>query len=359
MTLKIGIIGCGGIANGKHMPALKQVAEAEMVAFCDIIEERAVKAKEDFGKDSAKVYTDYKELLKDESIDVIHVCTPNNSHAEISIAGLHSDKHVMCEKPMAKTSEEARRMLEAMKETGKKLTIGYQNRFRTDSQYLHEICQDGELGEIYVGKAHAIRRRAVPTWGVFLDEEAQGGGPLIDIGTHALDLTLWMMDNYKPKYVVGNAYHKLSSTKNAANAWGPWDPEKFTVEDSAFGFITMENGASITLEASWAINSLEVDEAKTSLSGTKAGADMKDGLTINGEDRGLLYQRKVELETGGVDFYDGAGSDPAVVEAQSWIDAIINDTEPVVKPEQALVVTEILEAIYKSSELGEPVFLNK
>ncbi len=359
MTLKIGIIGCGGIANGKHMPALKQVKEVEMVAFCDIDKEKAVKAKADFGNETAVVYTDYKELLEDKSIDVIHVCTPNNSHAEISIAGLHADKHVMCEKPMAKTSEEARAMLAAAKETGKKLTIGYQNRFRTDSQYLHAACSDGDLGEIYVGKAHAIRRRAVPTWGVFLDEEAQGGGPLIDIGTHALDLTLWMMDNYKPKYVVGNAYHKLSSTKNAANAWGPWDPEKFTVEDSAFGFITMENGASITLEASWAINSLDVDEAKTSLSGTKAGADMKDGLTINGEDRGLLYQKKIELETGGVAFYDGAGTDPAVVEAQSWVNAIINDTEPVVKPEQALVVTEILEAIYKSSELGEPVFLNK
>lgn len=359
LTLKIGIIGCGGIATNKHMPALKKIAEVEMVAFCDVIEERAEQAKEKFGTSDAKIYTDYQELLMDSTIDVIHVCTPNSSHAEISIAGLHADKHVMCEKPMAKTSKEARDMLNAAKETGKKLTIGYQNRFRTDSQYLHEMCADGELGDIYLGKAHAIRRRAVPTWGVFLDEEAQGGGPLIDIGTHALDLTLWMMDNYKPKYVVGNAYHKLSSTKNAANAWGPWDPDKFTVEDSAFGFITMENGASIILEASWALNSLDVGEAKTSLSGTKGGADMKDGLMINGEDRGLLYNRQVELETGGVDFYDGTDADPATLEAESWINAIINDTEPIVKPEEALVVTEILEAIYKSSELGEPVFLTK
>ncbi|MEG2253881.1 MAG: Gfo/Idh/MocA family oxidoreductase [Vagococcus sp.] len=358
MTLKIGIIGCGGIANGKHMPALKQVKEVEMVAFCDIDLEKAEKAKEEFGVAEAHVYTNYEDLLKDTSVDVIHVCTPNNSHAEISIAGLHSGKHVMCEKPMAKTSEEGRRMVEAAKKTGKKLTIGYQNRFRTDSQYLHQVCADGELGDIYVGKAHAIRRRAVPTWGVFLDEEAQGGGPLIDIGTHALDLTLWMMNNYKPKYVVGNAYHKLSQTKNAANAWGPWDPEKFTVEDSAFGFVTMENGASIFLEASWALNSLEVDEAKTTLAGTKAGADMRNGLTINGEDRGLLYERQVELETGGVAFYDGEGSDPAVLEAASWVQAILEDKEPVVKPEEALVVTEILEAIYKSSETGEPVFLN-
>lgn len=359
MTIKIGIIGCGGIANGKHMPALSKVEGVEMVAFCDVVEEKALAAKEKFGTKEAQVYVDYKDLLNDKTIDVIHVCTPNNSHAEISIAGMKADKHVMCEKPMAKTSEEARAMLEAAKETGKKLTIGYQNRFRTDSTYLHQVCEAGELGEIYLGKAQAIRRRAVPTWGVFLDEEAQGGGPLIDIGTHALDLTLWMMDNYKPKYVVGNTYHKLSSTKDAANAWGPWDPEKFTVEDSAFGFITMENGATITLESSWALNTLDVGEAKTALSGTKGGADMTDGLRLNGEDRGLLYEKKIELETGGVDFYDGAGSDPAYLEAASWIDSIINDTEPVVKPEEALVVTEILEAIYKSSELGEPVFLNK
>ncbi|MGO2101262.1 Gfo/Idh/MocA family protein [Vagococcus salmoninarum] len=358
MTLKIGIIGCGGIANGKHMPALAQVKEVEMVAFCDVVLERAEAAKKAFGNENASVYQDYRELLADQTLDVIHVCTPNNSHAEISIAALEADKHVMCEKPMAKTSGEARAMIAAAEKTGKKLTIGYQNRFRKDSLYLQEVCQAGELGEIYLGKAHAIRRRAVPTWGVFLDEEAQGGGPLIDIGTHALDLTLWMMNNYKPKYVVGNTYHKLSQTKNAANAWGPWDPEKFTVEDSAFGFVTMENGATIFLEASWALNTLDVSEATTTLSGTKGGAGMKNGLEINGEDRGLLFEKKIELETGGVDFYDGASDDPALVEAQSWIKAILEDSDPVVMPAEALVVTEILEAIYLSSKTGEPVYLN-
>src|SRR5699024_7084154 len=186
-------------------------------------------------------------------------------------------KHVMCEKPMAKSSVEAKKMMEAAERTGKKLTIGYNNRFRTDSQYLHNVCERGDLGEIYFAKAHALRRRAVPTWGVFLDEEKQGGGALIDIGTHALDLTLWMMDNYKPKSVLGSSYHKLGKKENAANAWGPWDPEKFTVEDSAFGFITMENGATIILESSWALNTLEVDEAKCSLRGTDVGANMKDG----------------------------------------------------------------------------------
>ena len=355
-VLKVGIIGCGGIARGKHLPSLAQVKEVEMVAFCDIVLERAEVAQEQYGTTDSQVFSDYKEMLAAMDLDVVHVCTPNISHAEISIAALEAGNHVMCEKPMAKTTAEAREMIEVAKRTGKKLTIGYQNRFATESRYLQEVCAAGELGEIYSAKAHAIRRRAVPTWGVFLDEEAQGGGPLIDIGTHALDLTLWMMDNYKPKYVVGKTYHELAKTENAANAWGPWDPAEFTVEDSAFGFVVMENGATIYLEASWALNSLDVKESKTTLFGTKGGADMNDGLTINGEDRGLLYEKKIELETGGVAFYDGSGISKEVLEAQSWVDAIINDTEPVVKPEQALVVTEILEAIYESSKTNAPVF---
>ena len=357
--LKVGIIGCGGIANQKHLPALAGIEEVEVVAFCDIVEERAILSKNTYGTSDGRVYSDYKEMLEKEDLDIVHVCTPNSSHAEISIAAMEADNHVMCEKPMAKTAEEARAMIEASEKTGKKLTIGYQNRFRKDSQFLHAACADGELGEIYNAKAHAIRRRAVPTWGVFLDEEAQGGGPLIDIGTHALDLTLWMMDNYKPKYVVGKTYHKLSDKENAANAFGSWDPKEFTVEDSAFGFIVMENGATIYLESSWALNSLDVKEAKTTLHGTKAGADMNDGLTINGEERGLQYDKKIVLETGGVDFYDGSGDEPELVEARAWIDSILYDKEVVVKPEEALVVTQILEAIYQSAKLGEPVFLQE
>lgn len=357
--LKIGIIGCGGIANGKHMPALSKLDNVEMTAFCDIIQDKAKRAAEKYGTPNAKVYTDYKELLKDEDLDVIHVCTPNKSHSIITVDALHSGKHVMCEKPMAKSYEEAKRMVDAAKDTGKKLTIGYQNRFRQDSQYLHKLCDENGLGEIYFAKAHAIRRRAVPTWGVFLNEEEQGGGPLIDIGTHALDLTLWMMNNYKPKYVVGNTYRKLAEKRDAANAWGPWDPEKFKVEDSAFGFITMENGATIVLESSWALNSLEIGEAKTTLCGTDGGADMKDGLRINGEKFGKLYVTNVQLGADGVDFYDGSEESPAEVEARLWIESILNDTEVVVKPEQALVVTQILEAIYKSSKTEEPVYFTK
>lgn len=358
--LKVGIIGCGGIANGKHMPALRsQAAKCEMVAFCDIIVERAEKAAKDFGIEGAKVYENYKELLEDKTIDVIHVCTPNRSHSEISITALEAGKHVMCEKPMAKTAAEARAMLEASKRTGKKLTIGYQNRYRDEVQYIKNIVNRGDLGEIYYAKAVAIRRRAVPTWGVFLNEYEQGGGPLIDIGTHALDLTLWTMNNYKPAMVVGTTFRKLADQTETGNAWGDWDPKQFTVEDSAFGFIKMENGALISLESSWALNTLEVREAVCSLSGTKGGVDMFDGLRVNTVDFGKQTTIKPNMGAGGVAFYDGKSLNPSEFEASQWLDAILNDTQPTVLPEQALVVSEILEAIYTSAKTGEPVFFNK
>ena len=238
-TVKIGIIGCGGIAKQKHLPSLKADPRAELVAFCDLIEERAQWAAKEYGAPDAKVYTDYRELLRDPEIEVVHVLTPNRSHCELTCDALRAGKHVMCEKPMAKTYAQAQEMLEAARRTGKKLTIGYQNRCTPESLYLKKACERGDLGEIYFAKAHAIRRRAVPTWGVFLNEYEQGGGPLIDIGTHALDLTLWMMDNYEPESVTGSSYRKLADTENAANAWGSWDPKKFTVEDSAFGYIKM------------------------------------------------------------------------------------------------------------------------
>ena len=352
--VRVGIIGCGGIANGKHMPALSKLKNVKMVAFCDIIEKKALAAREKFGTPDCAVYTDYKKLLEDKSIDVVHVLTPNRSHSFITVDALEAGKHVMCEKPMAINSAEAQKMLDAAKRTGKKLTIGYQSRHRTDSLFLKGEVEAGTFGDIYYAKATAIRRRAVPTWGVFLNEYEQGGGPLIDIGTHALDLTLWTLDNYKPKYCVGTTYHALNDQTDQGNAWGSWDPAEFTVEDSAFGFIVMENGATINLEASWALNTLDVREAVTSFCGTKAGADMVDGVRINGVRQNLQYVMKPDMNAKGAAFFDGVkGESPADREARLWIDAVVNDKAPFVLPEQAIVVTKILEGIYTSAKTGD------
>lgn len=356
---KVGIIGCGGIANGKHMPTLTQLENVEMVAFCDIDVEKAKAAKEKFGTEDAKIYSDYTELLADDTIDVVHVLTPNNMHSPISCDAMRAGKDVLCEKPMAKTAAQAAEMVKVAKETGRTLSIGYQNRRSREAICLKKMCDHGELGEIYYAKAHAIRRRAVPTWGVFLDAEAQGGGPLIDIGTHALDLTLWCMNNYEPEMVVGSSYRKLADQTDQGNAFGDWNTDDFTTEDSAFGFIKMKNGATIVLESSWALNTLDIGEAKTTLCGTKAGATTKGGLHINGVVNNMLYDNKISDASGGVDFFDSISDNAPLVEAEIFYKALENgDRDGGVLPEQAFVVTQILEAIYESAKTGKPVYFD-
>lgn len=360
--LQIGIIGCGGIANMKHMPTLTKLNDmAEMVAFCDLIPQRAKDAASKYGTADAKTYVDYKELLNDDTIDVVHICTPNMSHATITVDSFAAGKHVLCEKPMAATTADAKLMLDAYKKSGKKFTIGYQNRFRNDVQTVYNACSQGELGDIYFAKAHALRRRAVPTWGVFMDKEKQGGGPLIDIGTHALDITLWLMNNYKPKSVTGSIFHKMAD-KTEGNVFGPWDPATFDVEDSAFGFIKMENGATIYLESSWILNSTDTREAATTLCGTEGGMEMK-GLdpdsyepVFNSVKYGRLMEEKPS-NLGSIAFFGPLSQTPAEREARQWLNSIINDTQPLVKPEQAFVVTQILESIYISARTGKMIEL--
>lgn len=355
--LRAGIVGCGGIANAKHLPAMMKCGMYEVTAFCDIVPDRAEETRKKFGSGEAKVFQDYKDLIKEE-LDVVYVTTPNRSHAEISIAAMEAGKDVMCEKPMARTYEEAQRMLETAKKTKKILNIAYQNRYRSDAAYLKELCSKGEMGDIYFAKAHALRRRAVPTWGVFLNEEEQGGGPLIDIGTHALDMTLWMMDNYEVASVTGAVFHKLSDQTNQGNAFGNWNPEEFKVEDSAFGFIRMRNGSVIELEASWALNTLEVDEAKTSICGTKAGADMKDGLRINRIHHNVPTVEKPELSEGGVAFFSGEEKSAADIEQELFYHIVADGAGQIVKPEQAAVVTRILEAVYQSAKSGKTIYFD-
>lgn len=358
--IRVGIIGCGGIANNKHLPALShQKDRLEIVGFCDIIRERAEKAAKEYGTPDAKVYTDYRELLKDETIQTIHVLTPNVSHCELTCAALLAGKHVICEKPMAASPADAQKMLDAQKKSGKILTIGYQNRCRQDSLALKKLCDEGYLGDIYFAKAHAIRRRGVPTWGVFPNKSLQGGGPLIDIGTHSLDLTLWMMNNYKPAIVMGKTFQKLGpylEPGNQGNMMGVWDPKTFEVEDSAFGFVIMENGALIIIESSWALNTLDVNEAMTELSGTKGGADMKDGLRINKIVADKMTVEKLDTATPkGVDFFPGATLPAPDYECQRFYDAVEGKGTPVVRPEEAFVVTQILDAVYRSDAEGKAI----
>ena len=242
-----------------------------------------------YGAPDAKVYTDYRELMKDPTIDAVHVLTPNNAHCEITVAALEAGKHVLCEKPMAATAAEALKMIEARDRTGKMLTIGYQYRHFNANYVAKKVIDEGWIGDVYYAEATLLRRRGVPTWGVFTDKSKQGGGPLIDIGTHALDLALWMMNNYDVEYVVGTSFEKLGTLldpdhqgqNNFRGEPDHWNNTTYDVEDAAVGQIKMKNGAVINLRASWAINMSEDrganGQAHTMLAGTKGGLDTFTG----------------------------------------------------------------------------------
>lgn len=353
---RVGIIGTGFISTLKHLPGLAGNADlCDVVGFCDLVAERAETAKEKYGSADAYVTTDWHDIVNDPNLDVIYVATWNVSHCEITCAALEAGKHAMCEKPMAVTGEDARKMVAAAQRTGKKLTIGYQNRLREDTQFLRGAVDAGELGEIYVAKAHAVRRRGVPTWGVFTDKEKQGGGPLIDIGTHALDLALWYIGDYGVESVTGSVYEKLRD-KPQGNPGGGWDPETFSVEDSAFGYIKLKNGATIFLEAAWALNVKDPREAAVTLIGTDGGAEIEHhGNGYEASLNKVLADRMIVSEPGA----STPGSEDFAVlgtkETRQWLQALTDGTDPVVLPEQACVVTEILEAIYASSASGQPV----
>jgi predicted dehydrogenase len=358
----IGLIGCGGIAQNKYLPVLTELsAQCEIIAFCDVAEVNAVQTMTAYGNKNAKIYTNYKDLLANEEIDVVHILTPNATHCQISIDAFNAGKHVLCEKPMAITGSDAAKMVEAWKKSGKKFTVGYQNRFRSEVMAMHEAVKD--IGEIYYARAHAVRRRGIPTWGVFTNKALQGGGPLIDIGTHALDMALWMMNNYEPEYVMGQTFCKLATSLHGGDQGveNQWDPNNYDVEDSAFGMIKMANGAVIYLESSWALNVTNEHQHAVTLCGTKGGLELRANGVHASADlvfNTTKYGRQLDTfspANNSLPNHRKSRPKPALLEAAQWIDAILNDKEPLVSPLQAQVVTQILEAIYQSAKTGEAV----
>ena len=368
-NVRVGFIGCGGIANGKHFPGMAQQEGVDMCAFCDLILERAEKAAKEYGTPDAKVYTDYHELLADPTIDAVHVLTPNVAHCEITVAALEAGKHVLCEKPMAATPADAKKMLEARDRTGKMLTIGYQYRHFPENQVAKKVVDSGVLGDVYYAEATYLRRRGVPTWGVFTDKAKQGGGPLIDIGTHALDLTLFLMNNYDVDYVCGTSFEKLGHTLDAKHQvnyrgeFDTWNNETYDVEDSAVGFIKMKNGATIVLRAAWAINMAEDyaanGEAYTMLAGTEGGLDTKEGrVRLNHVVAEYPTISWVGNKVRGFIPGFSQGPAPKSKEAEIWVKALKGEGELFVTADQAYVVTRILDAIYESNRTGKPVYFD-
>lgn len=349
--VRVGIIGIGEIGTTKHLTQLsRHKDEVEIAALCDLIPERCEKAKKDFDLD-AKVYTDYKEICADESLDVIHVCTPNPLHCEMTILALNNGKDVYCEKPLACTWEDAQKMLEVQKKTGKKLASGTQWRYNTATVEMKRMFEAGEFGDVYYIRSSQLRPRRLPAYGVYTNKELNGGGVLMDGGPHSIDLPMWLTNNYDVATVRGVTFDKMKDFPEG-NDLGPWDPNDFDVEDTAMAMITMKNGMMIYMETAWCSNMLqEAPGIIASVAGTKAGADMvgpgfEEAVRVTKMvDGKLTTETKIPEEKYNMWEYD----------MDRWVNAVVHGGEPAVTAEQAAVVTRVIEAIYKSAETGETI----
>jgi predicted dehydrogenase len=343
-TIGIGVIGAGGIARDAHLPGYSNVPElCRIVAVSDIDEAAARSAAEMY--DIPHQFSDYRKLLEMDEIDAVSVCTPNYLHMEPTLFALKAGKHVLCEKPLAMNAVEGKRMVDAAKAAGKKLQVGYNLRFAPANQLLKRYVDAGDLGDIYYARVQALRRRGIPGWGVFTDKSKQGGGPLIDIGVHILDLTLWLMGHPKPVSASGITYAKFGHRGDIVGFLGQWDHTNFTVEDFAAALIRLDNGATIVLESSFAANIPE-DIFSSTLCGTEGGATTSP-LTIIKERHRSLQIFKPEIPGGIVNSHHA--------EVKHFVESIVNDTEPLVTGEHALAVAQIMDAIYASSEAGKEV----
>jgi predicted dehydrogenase len=345
--LKIGIIGSGGIAQGCHMPGYQSIPDlCEMVAVCDVDPEIAKTAADKF--EITKTYYDYKQLLEDPEIDAVSIATPNKYHLQPTIDALRAGKHVLCEKPLAMNADEAREMCRAAKETGKILQVALQQRFSGPMRFMKDYIDAGHMGDIYYARAWALRRRGVPGWGVFIDKEKQGGGPLIDIGVHILDMTLHLMGYPKPVSASGKTWDMLGKNPDLHNNWGDYDRSKFTVEDFAVGFIRFDNGSVVTLESSFMAN-IEGDPFRTQLMGTKAGATVK----ISGDDAVRIYTESDKQVYDIIPINVPRVESPHTAEVQAFVIAILDGKPSPVPGEQGLILNAIFDALYKSSETGK------
>lgn len=353
--LKVALIGAGGIARGAHMGSYSRMDNVEVVAICDIKIEKAEKLAEEYGV--PQVYKDYHDLFEIPELDAVDICTPNYLHSEIAVAALERGLHVFCEKPDAVNSAEAEKMKAAAQRSGKILMVMRNNRYMQVSSFLKKYIEEGRMGEIYAARCGWQRRRGIPgKGGWFTTKEKSGGGPLIDLGVHMIDLSVWLMGNPRPVAVSGCTYMKFAdndSSDSINSNFGEKDMDgTFDVEDLAMGFIRFENGACMQIEFSWASN-IEKEQRFFELRGTKSGASWSssdDKLKIYEEEYGRTVDYIPNIDNSrGVQIHEA--------NLRHFVDVILNGTAPMFIPQQGVDMVKILEAIYRSAETGREVLL--
>ncbi len=351
--IKVAVIGTGSISN-EHINAYLKNPNVELYAFCDINENQVKMMAEKYGV--TRTYTDKDVMLKElPEIEAVSVCTWNSQHAPCAIAALNAGCHVICEKPMATSAREAREMKEAAEKNGKLLMIGFVRRFGNDCNILTDYIQNGYFGDIYYGKATYLRRNGCPG-GWFGDKSRSGGGPLIDLGVHVIDLTRYLIGNPKPVSVYGATFDQLKNRPGIKGAHGGYssvsrsEQDIFDVEDLAVALIRYDNGAVISLEASFSLN-LKEDTGTIELFGTKAGAKLDPELEIYTELNG--YMSNVQLATPTALSFDGLFAN----EINHFVDCVRNNTPCKAPAEDGVTLMEILDAIYESARTGHEVIL--
>lgn len=345
--LKVAIIGVGGIAR-THVPGWQASEYAELVAASDVNPQ----ILEEFGRTHGitRLTTDAGELFRDPDIDIIDICTPNRYHAPLAIAALEAGKHVICEKPLAPTPEEVRRMIEARDRSGKLLMTAQHFRFRGSSRAMKAEIEAGALGDIYHARSWMLRRAAIPARPSFVLRQHSGGGPCIDIGVHILDLTLWFMGNPRPVSVTGVARNELAKQTGAFSIWGLTKvPNEIDVEDFAAAFVRFENGATLILEVSWMLHhDTPGEDMQMWLYGTKAGAHWpKCEIYRTDNERQQLYNIALQLTRDEME--------PHALECVEFARAVAEGRPSPVPAEQSLQVMAILDGIYRSQEAGGEV----
>ncbi len=342
--VRVGVIGLG--IGRHHIRGYQTHPDAEVVAIADLDEARLGEIGAQYSV--ANRYPSGEQMLLEEELDVVSIATPNKFHKPLTIAALEAGCHVLCEKPMALNAKEAREMIAAAEGSGKRLMIHFSYRFSEQSQALKAQVDAGVLGEVYFARTLWHRRRGLPRFGSWFGQKAiSGGGPLIDLGVHRLDLALWLMGYPRPVWVMGRTYDPIASA--LAREQGV----VYDVEDLAVAMITFANGATLELEASWAAHIQEHEWMETRLFGTRGG------LVQRNVNETYEFEAEVYLERDGAQFDmklhppRRRASDKNAM--YHLIESIVNDTPHTATGEEGLLVMEILDAIYHSAEEGRPV----
>ncbi len=343
--LRVGVVGCGQIAENAHLPNFACHPDVELVAVADRNWERVEHCSHRFG--ASLVFGSFEAMLEAANLDAVSICVPNKFHAPYAIAALERGVHVLCEKPPAMTGEEAAAMATVARRSGRVLTFGFHYRWGAEARAIKRFVDARDLGEIHAARAVALRRRGIPGWGAFSDKTLQGGGPLMDIGVHVLDLALWLMGHPKPRVVLASTHQGIGS-REGVGALGDWDWRNYSVEDMVRGMIQFDNGASLLLETSFAANVGEQEQIQVSLMGDRGGADVLPPR---------IYQERHGILTDTVPLVSSRDDTCYGRQVHDFVRCCLNGDRPLVIPDEAVALQRIVDALYLSAERQRPVFL--